>query len=199
MGELLAWLALWVTHPVPELPPGWASFVDPLDPVAASRLMDDAFRDVPPEFLLDTCIMESGCYATRLQGLHAIDAEAGLPAFAGAVRRGKLDRACPFVADTTDPRQWSTRGAHGLMAAYHVQLLGDCVPPQALDVPLFSALAAGRKARRVCSRLRDRGLRCTRLRLRCAWAQAPLGTRRCGRVIRRWKTRLARYRKARPL
>lgn len=42
---------------------------------------------------------------------------------------------------------WGIRGAHGLAAAYSVSVLGECVGPEAIDVPLLSAVATIRRLR----------------------------------------------------
>ena len=205
MFELIlrAYLALWgdlptwELHDAPELPLDVLELVDPMDPLGCSQLVDAVFADVPPAFVTDTCIIESACYASIHVGIHEGDVAAGPVAFERALRSGRLDGDCSHVRAARDLGQWSVRGAHGLLAAYQLARLGPCVAPQALDVPLLSALAAARKARWHCQRLRARGKTCTRLRLRCTWAQAPLGTRKCGKVIRRWRTRLKRYKSIR--
>lgn len=199
LENLLAGFIGWAAHPIDELPKDWHLLIDPMDPIASSQLVDVAFRDVPAGFVTDTCIMESSCYASRPISIHAGDIAASLPAYGRAVRSGRLapDRCAAHAARGEVPGHWSTRGAHGLMAAYQVFRLGTCLPPEVLDVPLLSALAAGRKARFHCRSLERRGKSCTRLRLRCAWAMAPLGTRACGRVIHRWKKRLKKYKSIR--
>jgi hypothetical protein len=67
-----------------------------------------------------------------------------------ALRVGWLDGRCPFTE--MDGREFSTRGVHGLSAAYSLRFLGECVPPQALDLPLLSAFAAARRSRNMCLR-----------------------------------------------
>lgn len=42
---------------------------------------------------------------------------------------------------------WGIRGAHGLAAAYSVHVLGECVGPEAIDVPFLSAVATIRRLR----------------------------------------------------
>lgn len=42
------------------------------------------------------------------------------------------------------PEEWGPRGTYGLVAAYHVRHLGECVAPEALDIPLVSAYLAAR-------------------------------------------------------
>lgn len=76
-------------------------------------------------------------------GVHAIDAWAG---------RRVAPADCPKLAD---PAGWSTRGAHGLMAAYTMRHLPTWLrcSPWVLDVPLVSAFAAARRARsKACHR-----------------------------------------------
>lgn len=52
--------------------------------------------------------------------------------------------------------RWGIRGAHGLAAAYSVHLLGECVPPEAIDVPLLSAIVAAKRLRILSTRYRRR-------------------------------------------
>lgn len=83
-------------------------------------------------------------------GVHRCDAWASERARDAAIRTGWLPPWC----DGTHRRGWSTRGAHGLMAAYHLRLLGaswTCAP-WLLDVPILSAIAAARKHAAVCPR-----------------------------------------------
>ncbi len=48
----------------------------------------------------------------------------------------------------TDGREgWGIRGPHGLAAAYSVHALGECVGPEAADVPLLSAVMTVRRLR----------------------------------------------------
>jgi len=67
-----------------------------------------------------------------------------------ATRVGWLNPQCPFHRGS--PGRFSTRGVHGLSAAYSLRFLGSCVPPEALDVPLLSAIAAARRAMSQCRR-----------------------------------------------
>jgi hypothetical protein len=99
--------------------------------------------------LVEICRRESHC---RFVGAHVRDRPAGPRMRRNALRVGWLDAACPFVAG--DGRRFSTRGVHGLSAAYSLRFLGDCVPPELLDVPLFSAIAAARRSRNMCVRHR---------------------------------------------
>lgn len=83
-----------------------------------------------------------------------------------AVKVGWLrpDR-CERHQQTDGGRGWGIRGSHGLAAAYSVHVLGECVGPEAIDVPLLSAVATIRRLRV----LRDRyGLRTVEARAE-AW------------------------------
>ena len=177
------------------------SLADPSDPLAQSRLWESIYTEIPRGFLVETCMLESGCRAPI--GVHADDAHLGEPAWRGVWQRARVAHDCAFYPDpSTVDDSWfpnaSTRGNHGLIAAYHVRLLGPCVPLEALDVPFFSAWAAAEKARRACASMRAQGRKCTRERLRCVWAHAELGGRACRKVVRRFRDGLAKIRKNRP-
>lgn len=191
----------WSLNEPRDLPPDLVRLADPLDPLAQSRLWGALYPEIPRGFLVETCLVESGCQ--HAIGVHDGDAHLGADAWRGVWQRERVDHACRFYPDPdeVDDSWWpeaSTRGNHGLIAAYHVRLIGSCVPLSVLDVPFFSAWASAEKASRVCTSLRARGKRCTRDRLRCAWAHVPLGSRACGRVVRRFHARLAEFRRARP-
>ena len=82
---------------------------------------------------------------------------AGAVFWRAAVRVGWLrpDR-CGRHQQTDGGAAWGIVGAHGLAAAYSVRHIGECVGPEAIDVPLLSAVATIRRLRV----LRDRyGLR----------------------------------------
>ncbi len=82
----------------------------------------------------------------KKRGIHARDAWASSVAWRRAVKKGYLDPTCQ-----PNGPGWSTRGSHGLIAAYHVHLVpevGPCAGPEVLDNPGVSALAAARKARK---------------------------------------------------
>lgn len=121
--------------------------------------------------LLAICRRESHC---RLVGVHPADQWAGPRMRANALRVGWLDRRCAFHRGA--PEEFSTRGVHGLSAAYSLRFLGECVPPEALDVPLLSAIAA---ARRALSQCRRHGA-CTSEERHRMWA----GQRRVARNLR---------------
>ena len=71
---------------------------------------------------------------------------------------------------------WGIRGPHGLAAAYSVHVLGDCVGPEAADVPLLSAVMTVRRLRV----LRDR-----------------YGLRRAGQRAEAWRRGVGRARSGR--
>jgi hypothetical protein len=116
------------------------------DPVTSSVLAAGLVGqpDLAPE-LLAICRRESHC---RLVGPHMGDQWAGRRMFANAMRVGWLDPQCPFHRGPA--ARFSTRGVHGLSAAYSVRFLGPCVPPEALDVPIASAVAAALRAQAQC-------------------------------------------------
>lgn len=65
-----------------------------------------------------------------------------------AVDRGLLHpERCSAHQSTDRGDGWGIRGPHGLAAAYSVYLLGECVAPEAIDVPLLSALVTLRRLR----------------------------------------------------
>ncbi|HET6585712.1 MAG TPA: hypothetical protein VFG69_19775 [Nannocystaceae bacterium] len=117
------------------------------DPVTSSVLAAGLVGQ--PELadeLLAICRRESHCRFVRA---HEADRWAGPRMYANAMRVGWLDSSCVFHRGA--PARFSTRGVHGLSAAYSLRFLGSCVPPEALDVPLLSALAAARRAESQCS------------------------------------------------
>jgi hypothetical protein len=116
------------------------------DPVASSLLAAGLVGQ--PELadeLIAICRRESHC---RMVGIHPGDQWAGRRMFVNATRVGWLNPQCPFHRGPVG--RFSTRGVHGLSAAYSLRFLGACVPPEALDVPLFSAIAAARRAKSQC-------------------------------------------------
>lgn len=119
-----------------------------LDPVAASWLGAalTGHPDLGPE-LVAICRRESHC---RLVGAHAVDAWAGGLMRRKALRAGWLDEGCGFHRGR--PERFSTRGVHGLSAAYSLRFVGGCLPPEVLDLPLVSAVAAARRADHQCER-----------------------------------------------
>jgi hypothetical protein len=63
-----------------------------------------------------------------------------------AVAVGDLDPERCRWHDRGDPRDWSTRGAFGHVAAYALKYL-PCSPPWVLDVPIVSAWVAVQRLR----------------------------------------------------
>lgn len=83
-----------------------------------------------------------------------------------AVAAGLLHpERCAAHQSTDGGAGWGIRGAHGLAAAYSVHVLGDCVGPEAADVPLLSAVMTIRRLRVLTGRY---GLRTERERAE-AW------------------------------
>ncbi|GEM_PF-2229327 len=95
--------------------------------------------------LIRICKRESSC---RTIGVHDGDAWAGATMYRKALRVGWLSDTCPFHRG--EPTRFSVRGAHGLSAAYSLRFLGPCLPPEVLDVPILSALAAARRLQHQC-------------------------------------------------
>jgi hypothetical protein len=116
------------------------------DPVASSWLAA-AFVGEPRlgAELVATCRRESHC---RLVGAHEQDSSVGSLMRRKALAVGWLDPACEWH-DGSGAR-FSTRGAHGMSAAYTLRFVGDCLPPEVLDVPIVSALAAARRMQAQC-------------------------------------------------
>lgn len=125
-----------------------------LGPVEAS-LVGARLAGVPglASELLDICATESQCTAV---GIHRgrLRRVSGRDFYRRARAAGLLD-ACP-AHDLGDGERWGIRGAHGLAAAYSVHLLGECVPPEALDVPLLSAIVTARRLGVLASKYRRR-------------------------------------------
>jgi len=90
--------------------------------------------------LVAICERESACQPI---GVHPEDAWASTHMRRAAMRVGWLKPWCPF---TRRRAGWGPRGAHGQSAAYSLHFLGPCLPPELLDVPLLSAIAAVRRA-----------------------------------------------------
>lgn len=125
-----------------------------LDPVASSvvaPLLAGLGRYAPEVTAI--CRVESRC---RPVGLHTghVNRRGGEVFYRRALARGIIDPdACdahrPVIA--ADPAhaldRWGIRGSHGHAAAYAVRHLGPCVSPDALDIPMVSALATARRLR----------------------------------------------------
>lgn len=140
------------------------------DPVGSS-LLGAALVGAPelgPE-LVHICRRESHCRPVRA---HEIDAWAGPLMKRKALKVGWLDESCVFHHGT--PERFSTRGIYGLSAAYSLRFLDACLPPEVLDVPLVSAIAAARRAQHQCE---TKGA-CSRSQRRREWAGARRYDRR---------------------
>jgi hypothetical protein len=103
--------------------------------------------------LLDICEAESGCTAVSIHRgkLRRVQ---GRVFYRKARAAGLLDD-CPAHA-LGDGDRWGIRGAHGLAAAYSVYHLGECVPPEAIDIPLMSAIVTARRLGELATRYRRR-------------------------------------------
>jgi hypothetical protein len=135
-----------------------------LDPVGSSWLAAVVVEQpaLGPE-LVATCRRESHC---RLVGAHAQDAGVGPLMRRKALAVGWLDPDCGWHAG--DGRRFSTRGVHGMSAAYTLRFVSQCLPPEVLDVPFVSALAAARRMQAQC---RTHGA-CTRAARHRMWMGA---------------------------
>ena len=110
--------------------------------------------ELGPE-LVKICKRESHC--DRRVGLHSNNTPRVARRFyRKAVERGWLDpERCPEhrAATAKDMLRFAVRGNHGLAAAYSLHFLATpCTPPEALDVPFLSALAATRRAQQMCTK-----------------------------------------------
>ena len=106
--------------------------------------------------LLDICEVETGCERV---GLHAqarpdIRRRPGVVFWRAAHRQGLLT-ACA-AHQLGDAERWGIAGTHGLAAAYSVHLLGECVAPEAVQVPLLSAIVTARRLGELATRYRRR-------------------------------------------
>lgn len=110
-------------------------------PLPAARLAARAL-DVPEQALVRIAMRES--QGQRI-GVHRRDAWASERACRKAIRTGWLHEGarCSLPG-------WSTRGSFGLMAAYSLRWVGLDRWPEALDVPIVSAVAAARRYRALC-------------------------------------------------
>lgn len=121
--------------------------------------------------LLDLMEIESRGVQVGLHDRHA-PRIGGSRFFRRAVAARVIDPAGCRHHKEGGPR-WGIRGVHGLAAAYSVQHRGACVAPEAIDVPLLSALAAVRRLRLLERRY---GLRTRPERMR-AWRLGVGGAR----------------------
>ncbi|MEM6994393.1 MAG: hypothetical protein AAF721_28015 [Myxococcota bacterium] len=97
--------------------------------------------------LLSICRRESHC---RPVGAHVKDMPAGPTMHRKAMARDWLADDC--IWHRGDPYRFSTRGVHGISAAYSLRFVGRCLPPEALDIPIVSAYAAAKRSRFMCDR-----------------------------------------------
>lgn len=118
-----------------------------LPPVPSARLAAQAY-DVPSSALVAITRREAN---GQRVGIHQIDARWSRH----VCRRA---RAVGWIASGSDCSAggWSTRGAFGLMAGYHLRFVGLDRWPWVLDVPLVSAIAAAKKYRTACVPTRRR-------------------------------------------
>ena len=86
----------------------------------------------------------------RWVSIHVRDAWASERVHKRALARNILSQSCPWHG--SEHGGWSTRGPHGLMAGYSLRYLWPCAPAWIIDVPLFSAIAAARRAQAQCER-----------------------------------------------
>lgn len=128
----------------------WVARLMSLEPVEAS-IAGARLAGVPglASELLDICGTESRCERV---GIHA----GGRPRVRGesfwqrARAVGWLGSCEAHAFD--DGARWGIRGVHGLAAAYSVRWLGPCVAPEALDVPVLSAIVTARRLGELASR-----------------------------------------------
>jgi hypothetical protein len=134
--------------------------VDPLAPLllalstppeTAARIAAEAHDPRMLPELIRICHRESvgpGAGECRALGVHSLDASWGRHVYRRAAAVGWVAPSCQPLED---PAEWSTRGAWGLMAAYHARMLPACSPPWLLDYPLIAADVAARKLKRHCA------------------------------------------------
>lgn len=89
--------------------------------------------------------VESKGYAVSVHTRHHPRKPGGI-FWSAAVLRGLLrPERCAVHQSTDNGEGWGIRGPHGLAAAYSVRHLGECVGPEAADVPLLSAVMTIRR------------------------------------------------------
>lgn len=129
-----------------------------LDPREATLAAAEVagWPELGPE-LVKICKRESpGRDCRQRVGLHLNNSPHAVARFyRKAVARGWLDpERCPEhrAATPEEMQRFAVRGNHGLAAAYSLRFLAaPCAPPEALDVPFLSALAATRRAQQMCA------------------------------------------------
>lgn len=132
------------------------AFALSLGPADATRLACRLERWLDCAEVLAILRVESRGVAVGVHTRHARRVR-GAVFWRRAVEAGLLHpERCAWHQQADDGDGWGIRGPHGLAAAYSVHVLGDCVGPEAADVPLLSAVMTIRRMRV----LRDRyGLR----------------------------------------
>lgn len=142
-----------------------------LAPVDATRLACRVERYEPCSEVLAIVAAESRGQAVGVHTGHAARV-AGSVFWRKAVAAGLLHpERCEVHQQTDGGEGWGIRGAHGLAAAYSVHVLGECVDPAALDIPLVSAVATIRRLRVLA---RQYGLRTVEARA-AAWRRGVGG------------------------
>lgn len=137
-----------------------------IDPEPATRVAA-VWIDKPrlAHELRTVCRRESRCERISV---HTRDRWAGPKMYKKALKVGWLQEWCPWHADAEDPHRFGVRGSFGLSAAYSLRFIGPCVPPEVLDIPIFSAYAAAKRMQAQCE-LYDA---CSRQGYRRFWAGA---------------------------
>jgi hypothetical protein len=144
-----------------------------LPPADATRLACHLER-YPCAEVLAILAVESRGQAVGVHTDHA-PRKPGWVFWRAAVAAGWLHpERCAAHQSTDGGAGWGIRGPHGLAAAYSVHVLGDCVAPEAIDVPLLSAVATIRRLRVLARRY---GLRTVEARAE-AWRRGVGGARR---------------------
>lgn len=116
-----------------------------LGPADATRLACHLEHYVDCGEVLALMCVESRGVAVGLHTGHAARVRGGV-FWRRAVAAGLLHpERCVAHQSTDGGEGWGIRGPHGLAAAYSVHVLGDCVGPEAADVPLLSAVMTIRR------------------------------------------------------
>ena len=116
-------------------------------PADATRIACRLERYADCGEVLRLVAVESRGVAVGVHTGHAKRVDGGV-FWRAAVRVGWLHpERCAAHQSTDGGFGWGIRGAHGLAAAYSVGVLGECVGPEALDIPLISAVATIRRLR----------------------------------------------------
>lgn len=203
MNSIYAWLLMLLLNPEARglLPDDTFAIVDPYDPIGSSLFVDALFGDIPDGVVTDLCLVESGGCKTIVRG-HPRDGNVGTTVLRRAWEHDLLSKWCPFHWGLK-PAESSTRGNHGQIAVYALHYLGPCLPVETLDIPLYSALRVGLRAREVCRRKYNRQTReiregsralrdpCLSEDIRIAWAGRA---RDPDKVVAFWHNRISFWR-----